>query len=72
MAGLITVFGVVIFVGTILRWNCVFQMQGIRPLGFLILVKILPGWKGFCTGIILLSIIMVICGLVLFLDGIVI
>ena len=65
-------FGVVIFVGTILRWNCVFQMQGIRPLGFLILVKILPGWKGFCTGIILLSIIMVICGLVLFLDGIVI
>ena len=65
-------FGVVIFVGKILRWNCVFQMQGIRPLGFLILVKILPGWKGFCTGIILLSIIMVVCGLVLFLDGIVI
>ena len=57
---LIPLFGIVMLIGAIQKWKWVLQMQGTRPFGFLY-------WLGYLyrVGMILLSIIIIICGLLL-------
>ena len=64
-AWLISAFGGVMLVGAIQKWKWVLQMQGTRPFGFLYWLGYLWGEKGYRVGMILLSIIIIICGLLL-------
>ena len=62
---LIPLFGIVMLIGAIQKWKWVLQMQGTRSLGFLYWLG--HSWEEneYRGGIILLSIIIIICGLML-------
>ena len=60
---LVPLFGIVMLVGAIQKWKWVLQMQGTRPFGFLYWLGYL--WGENRVGMILLSIIIIICGLLL-------
>ena len=62
---LIPLFGIIMLIGAIQKWKWVLQMQGTRPFGFLYWLGYLWGEKGYRVGMILLSIIIIICGLLL-------
>ena len=61
----VLLFGIVMLIGAIQKWKWVLQMQGTRPFGFLYWLGYLWGEKGYRVGMILLSIIIIICGLLL-------
>lgn len=62
-------FGLIIFIGALLRWKWVLDMTGERsdkPFGFIILMYDWFGDNGVRAGLIILSILIIFCGLVLF------
>ena len=62
---LIPLFGIVMLIGAIQKWKWVLQMQDTRSLDFLYWLGHLWEENGYRGGIILLSIIIIICGLML-------
>lgn len=66
-AGLILVaFGVLMFVGAYRRWKWVLDMTGQRNSGFLAFMGNWFGENGIRIGMMILSALVIVCGVVLF------
>lgn len=64
MAALLVIaLGVVLLLGSILKWKWVLQTQGDRPMGFLHWMYSLFGEKGYRIAMGFLSVMIILCGI---------